>query len=138
MQITNAVYPEPSQIQALLSSGGGGPILMLNLLKFRDKARYADGRETSLSGREAYRLYGDLMVPFVERHGGRMVLTANIGALVIGQAGELWDMAAVVEYPSAEAFAKIAMSPEVAEFGVHRAAGLAGQLLIQCVAAPPA
>jgi hypothetical protein len=35
------------------------------------------------------------------------------------------------EYPSAAAFAAIVMSPEVTEIGVHRAAGLEGQLLIQ-------
>jgi hypothetical protein len=36
-----------------------------------------------------------------------------------------------MEYPSTAAFAKIATSPEVAKIGVHRAAGLAGQLLIR-------
>jgi hypothetical protein len=43
---------------------------------------------------------------------------------------------AVVEYPSLEAFVAIATAPEVAAFGVHRAAGLAGQLLIQTVPLP--
>jgi hypothetical protein len=36
-----------------------------------------------------------------------------------------------VEYPSSAAFARIASSPEVTEIGVHRAAGLEGQLLIR-------
>lgn len=132
MQIENAVYPKPEQLAALLSDPSDAPILMLNLLKFRDKAVYADGRETSLTGREAYQLYGDLMTPFVESHGGKLHLAAHVGALVIGAADEMWDMAAVMEYPSAAAFVKIATSPDVAAFGVHREAGLAGQLLIQC------
>jgi hypothetical protein len=51
--------------------------------------------------------------------------------LVIGQVGDLWDTCVLVEYPSAAAFAAIVTSPEIAEVGVHRAAGLEGQLLIQ-------
>ena len=39
-------------------------------------------------------------------------------------------MAALVEYPSRKAFVEIAMSPEVAAIGVHRAAGLEGQWLL--------
>jgi hypothetical protein len=37
----------------------------------------------------------------------------------------------LVEYPSAAAFAAIVTSPDAAEIGVHRAAGLDGQLLIR-------
>ena len=104
---------------------------MLNLLKFKAKAAYKDGRATQLSGREAYQKYGEQMVPFVLAHGGRMVFSGAANGLVIGEVGEMWDMVALMEYPSAEAFAKIAMSPEVAKFGEHREAGLAGQLLIE-------
>ena len=50
--------------------------------------------------------------------------------LVIGTAEEKWDTVAIVEYPSKEAFIEIATSVEVQGFGVHRSAGLAGQLLI--------
>jgi hypothetical protein len=37
----------------------------------------------------------------------------------------------LVEYPSAASFATIVTSPEVTEIGVHRVAGLEGQLLIR-------
>ena len=53
--------------------------------------------------------------------------------VVIGHELE-WDMVAIMEYPSKEDFVKIATAPEVAEFGVHRAAGLAHQLLVACSA----
>jgi hypothetical protein len=74
------------------------------------------------------------MIPFVERHGGRMTFLSDVSSLVIGRIEkieEMWDAVALVEYPTAEAFLKIALSPEVAEFGIDREAGLAGQLLIQ-------
>ncbi|MBS0469669.1 MAG: DUF1330 domain-containing protein [Proteobacteria bacterium] len=131
MNVENAVYPTQERVAALMGNPSGDAIVMLNLLKFRDKAVYPDGRETTLTGREAYQIYGDAMQKFVERNGGKFMFAANIEQLVIGEVEEMWDICALVEYPSAAAFAKIATSPEVAEIGVHRAAGLAGQLLIR-------
>lgn len=132
MNVENAIYPKGEQLAALLANTGDGPIVMLNLLKFRDRAVYKDGRESALSGRDAYMLYGEQMAPFVLARGGKLHFTGAIGALVIGEVGALWDAAALMEYPSAKAFVEIATSPEVAGFGVHREAGLEGQLLIQC------
>jgi len=131
MNVENAVYPTPDRIAALMGNPSAEPIVMLNLLKFREKAQYADGRATTLSGREAYMLYGDAMRQVVEKNGGKFVFQGMIEQLVIGEVGQMWDIVAMVEYPSAAAFAKIATSPEVADIGVHRAAGLEGQLLIR-------
>ena len=38
---------------------------MVNLLKFRDRAVYKDGRETDLSGREAYEIYGQAVSQYI-------------------------------------------------------------------------
>jgi uncharacterized protein (DUF1330 family) len=131
MKVENAVYPTQDRIAALMGNPSAEPIVMLNLLKFKDKAVYADGRPTTLSGREAYMLYGAAMQKVVEKHGGKFIFSSPVQQLVIGEVETLWDVCALVEYPSAAAFAKIATSPEVAEIGVHRAAGLEGQLLIR-------
>jgi uncharacterized protein (DUF1330 family) len=131
MNVENAVYPTQAQIAGLMGEKSEKPIVMLNLLKFRDKAQYADGHASDLSGREAYMLYGAVMQKVVAREGGRILFTGAVASLAIGTVDELWDATALVEYPSAAAFARIATSPEVAEIGVHRAAGLAGQLLIR-------
>jgi hypothetical protein len=56
MHVANAQGPTPDQSKAAFERDDGQPIYMLNLLKFRDKAVYADDRETDLSGREAYAL----------------------------------------------------------------------------------
>jgi uncharacterized protein (DUF1330 family) len=136
MIVDNAVYPKAEQFQALLKQNDGKPVVMLNLLKFKDKAVYADGRATELSGQEAYQLYGSQMAPFVESNGGKFIWMGKIEALAIGVVGasqaDMWDVAALMQYPSAEAFMKIATHPKVQEIGVHREAGLAGQLLILC------
>jgi uncharacterized protein (DUF1330 family) len=132
MKVENAVYPTPEQIEVLRNDPSTEPIVMLNLLKFRDKAQYPDGRKTDLTGMQAYMLYGEAMRKVVVREGGKFVFLGAIKYLTVGAVENLWEMAALVEYPSASAFAKIATSPEVGEIGVHRAAGLEGQLLI-CV-----
>lgn len=133
MKVENAVYPRGEQISDVVAKGDNAPIVMVNLLKFKPKAEYKDGRATSDDGRAAYNRYGDEMLKFVTANGGRVLFVGEAKSLVIGSVEDMWDVVALVEYPSAAAFAKIAMSPEVAKIGVHREAGLAGQLLIQTV-----
>ena len=103
---------------------------MVNLLKFRGRALYADGRPDDISGRQAYMRYAGEMRKIVEGAGGRFVFSGKIENLIIGEVEELWDVAAIVEYPSRAAFRALVTSPEVQAIGVHREAGLAGQLLI--------
>jgi len=130
VKVENAVYPGLEGIQALGRDASPAPIAMLNLLKFRDKALYKDGRPDDISGREAYQRYATEMTKIVEREGGRIIFAGRIEGLVIGEVGEMWDVAAIMQYPSRAAFQRIVTLPEVAEIGVHREAGLAGQLLI--------
>jgi len=130
LKVENAVYPTADTLRALVQDPSPTKIAMLNLLKFREKAVYKDGRAEHISGREAYQRYANAMTKIVEREGGRILFAGRIAGLVIGEVGELWDVAAIIEYPSREAFRRIATSPEVADIGVHREAGLQGQLLI--------
>jgi uncharacterized protein (DUF1330 family) len=134
MHVANKVYPAFEQLMPLAQDPTPGPIAMVNLLKFRDRALYPDGSSHDLSGREAYMRYTAAMRPIVEAAGGRILFVGDARALVIGEVEELWDMVAVAEYPSRAAFHRIATSPEVQAIGVDREAGLAGQLLIMTVA----
>jgi uncharacterized protein (DUF1330 family) len=136
VDVENAVYPTASRVEALMADDSGDPIVMLNLLKFRATAVYPDGRPTDLTGRQAYDLYAAAMQKVIEKNGGRLLFGGDVASLVIGQVGDLWDTCVLVEYPSAAAFAAIVTSPEVAEIGVHRAAGLEGQLLIRVAKFP--
>ena len=131
MDVENAVYPTASRVEALMADDSGDPVVMLNLLKFRATAVYPDGRPTDLTGRQAYDLYAAAMQKVIEKNGGRLLFGGDVASLVIGEVGDLWDTCVLVEYPSAAAFAAIVTSPEVTEIGVHRAAGLEGQLLIR-------
>ncbi len=133
MNVVNVLYPNPEQIMPLATDETPGPIAMLNLLKFRERAEYRDGRADDISGREAYMRYAAQMQRIVEAAGGRFIFGGDVAGLVVGTVEDLWDVVGLVEYPSRAEFFRIATSPEVQAIGIHREAGLAGQLLIPTV-----
>jgi uncharacterized protein (DUF1330 family) len=128
VKVENSVSPKPEQIKEFAAVEGA--VMMVNLLKYRDKAVYEDGRETDLSGRDAYALYAKEMVKLVEASGGRFVFGSEVTSLLLGEVEELWDQVGIVEYPSSKDLLAIASSPEFQAIEVHRVAGLAGQLNI--------
>jgi hypothetical protein len=86
MNVENRMYPEPEQL-AFLRQGGGpdGPIVMVNLLKFLEKAQYEDGRDPELSGREAYHRYGRGVEKLVRACGGRVLFPGDVSGLSLGR-----------------------------------------------------
>ena len=127
----NAVYPQADQIEAMQAEGPAGPIVMVNLLKFRVRAKYRDGRATTLSGRDAYMIYGAEVAKLVEKHGGKVLFAGDVTALPLGRADPLWDEVALALYPSRRALFEMSTSPEWVAIAVHREAGLEGQLNIE-------
>ncbi len=141
MQVTNELNPsQPDQIAELGRPGPDGPIYMVNLLRFKDRAEYPDGRSSDLTGAQAYALYGRSVIRLVAELGGRLVFSGEVNWLMIGQADDLWDQIAVVEYPDRKALVAMVTSDAYQEIAVHREAGLAGQLNIETTAlfVPPA
>jgi uncharacterized protein (DUF1330 family) len=127
MKVENRVRPGAENIQAFLA-GKEEPVVMVNLLKFKEKAEYADGRDTNLTGEEAYGRYAAEMRKLVEAAGGRFIFGGSVESLLLGEVEDLWDVVGLVEYPSPKSLLVIASSPEFAEIEKHREAGLAGQL----------
>lgn len=137
MEVINEVFPsDPGQVSKLLEKGPDGPIFMVNLLKFKDKAEYEDGRETDLSGREAYLIYGRAVSDILPKFGGRAVFAADVTFLSLGQVEELWDEVAIAMYPTRADMVRMSMSDEWREAAIHRSAGLKGQLNIETVLPP--
>ena len=108
---------------------------MVNLLKFKEKAEYEDGRETDLTGVEAYGIYGAAVSELLKKHGGGAMFSADVERLMLGEVEDLWDKVAIAVYPSRAAMLGMLMDPEMAEISAHRSAGLAGQPNIETVAA---
>ena len=134
MQVHNAVTPTAEQIEGFLAPDAAGPIYMLNLLKFKAHAEYEDGRETSLSGQEAYMLYATEVAKVITQVEGKLTFGGDVKRLMLGEVEELWDQVAIAMYPSRAAMFEMIQLPAYAEISVHRTAGLAGQLNIETVA----
>lgn len=116
-----------------MQPGPDGPIFMVNLLKFKDRAVYEDGRETDLSGRQAYQLYGRAVAALLGEYDGEFVFIGDVTFLALGQAEELWDEVAIVKYSSRADLLAMSSSDAWQAAAVHRSAGLAGQLNIETV-----
>ena len=133
MQYKNALTPNEQQIKEFTEGDIDTPIYMVNLLKFKEKAEYEDGRETSLTGAEAYAIYGKEVIEHLNNVGGKWIFGAEITRLMLGDIEELWDAVAIATYPSKEAMLIMITSPEYMESLKHRVAGLAGQLNIESI-----
>ena len=135
MQVINEVLPsDPERIAAMQAPGPEGPIVMVNLLRFRDFALYPDGSEPGLSGREAYERYGRAVAQLLPKFGGRALFAGDVSFLALGQVEDLWDEVALVRYPDRKALWDMSTSLEWQAISAHRHAGLAGQLNIECTA----
>jgi uncharacterized protein (DUF1330 family) len=116
-----AVNPTREQLEALTASAGGdadGPLVMLNLNRYRD--------------REEYERYGEVALRVLERVGGEILWHTRATMTVIGEPAECWDEVIAVRYPSAQAFLDLALAPEIGEAKAHRDAGLEHATLIRC------
>lgn len=132
--MTSTIEPTPEQIQALVSSPESGPVVMINLLRFKARADGIDAPD-GISGLEAYERYAAGVIPHLERVGGRLLVTAPTQDSVIGPAENEWDLVLAVQYPSRAAFLSMVTDPEYLKVHEHRAAALADSRLIACAAA---
>lgn len=131
MQVKNSVVPNQKQMQGFMEPSHDKPIYMVNLIKYKAKAEYEDGRDKDLTGEEAYGIYAQGVAKLLEKVGGGVEFAGDVERLMLGEVEELWDEVAIARYPSRKAMLEMMMLPEMAEISVHRTAGLAGQLNIE-------
>jgi uncharacterized protein (DUF1330 family) len=131
MNVVNAVFPPAEQATAFFGGTEDGPFVMVNLLKFKERADYPDGSDAGLSGREAYARYGAGVQACLAAVGGKQLYAGAVTELMLGEVDELWDMVALAQYPSRAAMMAMVQSPEYQAIEKHRVAGLAGQLNIR-------
>ncbi len=122
-----AIYPNKEQIEELMKGPADKPVVMVNLLKFKQRA---DASEGDSSGQEAYGRYAEQMRKVVESQGGRFIWAGRVDSMVIGEEDPGFHVVALVEYPSRQKFLEIAGSQKVREIGEHRSAGLESQWLL--------
>lgn len=115
-------------------TGPDGPIFMINLLSFKEKAEYSDGRESDLTGRQAYQIYGASVAQLLPKYGGQFFFAADVTFLQLGRVEQLWDEIAVAVYPDRASLDAMTRSEQWKAISIHRHAGLAGQLNLETVA----
>ena len=130
--IQNVLQPTGDQVRGFRDRQTGKPIAMLNLLKFKARAEYEDGRLTDETGAEAYGRYARAFRELMEPRGVRILYSGAARGVLIGQAEGAWDAMALIEYPSTPHMLEMLRDPEYQKAQEHRAAGLEGQLLIEC------
>ena len=91
------------------------------------------GRDSELTGREAYQIYATGVARVIREVDGQLCFGAEVTRLMLGAVEELWDEVAIAMYPSRKAMLQMIQMPEYAEISVHRSAGLAGQLNIETI-----
>ncbi|MEU0795261.1 DUF1330 domain-containing protein [Amycolatopsis sp. NPDC005961] len=106
-------------LDALLTEDPGGPVVMLNLLRFRP-----DG------GRESYQRYAEALGPAVNaRYGVRVEYLGDAGRALVAEDGQAWDMVVLVRYPSRQAFADMIGDPEYQAVSHFRSEALVESVL---------
>jgi uncharacterized protein (DUF1330 family) len=89
------------RLDRYLQEDPGGPVSMLNLLRFKP-----DG------GRERYFEYAEAIHEIGQRVGLKRVFVGMGGTALVAEPGQEWDAVAIVEYPSRQAFVDMVRSPE--------------------------
>ena len=126
------LQPTGDQVRAFRDRKTGDPIFMLNLLKFRIKAEYKDGRATNLTGRQAYAIYGAGFDTVMAPLGTEIIYSGDIKGFLIGFGEDDWDSVALIKYPSTELMLDMFRNESYQEIQIHREAALEGQLLLEC------
>jgi len=133
-----SLNPSPDRVREFsLQAEDDTPIVMINLLKYREHADYPAGMQAEpCSGRDAYQRYAAVALTKVNEVGGRPVWMGAVKGVLIGPNDERWDDAVLVEYPSRAAFLRMISQPEYQAVAPHRTAALEDSRLI--VTAPQA
>lgn len=123
----SAITPNPQQFQQLAQSPEPCPVVMLNLLKFKQRADGGNG-----TGAESYSRYGETAVRMVQERGGRVVWQGRATQVLIGDPAADWDVVVLVEYPSRQAFIEMVSDPGYLKSHEHREQGLERTIVVVC------
>lgn len=111
-----------------------GKVVMLNLLKFREKADYTNLEELKpkqeISGEEAYRLYIDGALPELKKVGSRVIYYGKSKDFLIGPDAEKWDVVLIVEHQSVSKFMEFTKNKDYLKIAGHRTAALEDSRLL--------
>ena len=114
-------------VRGLAELDQGAPVVMVNLMRFRERSLDGDG-----SGWDAYLRYSALTVPMIKARGGTLLWTGDARAVALGREhGNQWDYLALVYYPDVAAFTDMMTSQDYeTRCDPHRTNGCAEHVII--------
>jgi uncharacterized protein (DUF1330 family) len=135
-------YLEPTQAagRALIQRQIRGPVVMLNLLRFRAVADYsatpALAPAAPISGADAFARYVAHTLPLLRATGGDLLFLGAGAGFLIGPEDERWDQVMLVRQHSVEAFLAFAADEAYLAGLGHRTAAVEDSRLLPLVELP--
>lgn len=107
-----AVDPQGNDIERFLQEDPGGPLVMMNLVKFKE------------GGRASFAEYANAVMPFMLKAGAQPLYAGDCSTPLVAEPGQTWDAVMLVRYPSRAAFLQMVSDPEYQRFNHLRTAAL--------------
>ena len=102
------------------------PVVMLNLMRFRDQSLDGDG-----TGWDAYVRYSRMANKLIKERGGRIEWAGEVGGTTFGPTAHgQWDYCALVRYPGPAAFLDMMQSEDYQRANIHRENGCIAHLIL--------
>lgn len=111
------VDPTGADLKRFLEEDPGGPVVVLNLLRF------AEG------GRPSYQEYARRIRPFLDEVGGDVIYAGDCSTTLVAPERHRWDAILLVRYPSREAFSRMVANPAYQEITHLRTEALSDAVL---------
>lgn len=125
---TSYLNPTDESAKQLFSKSIRGEVIMLNLLRFKEIADYSQFSDiapiTPITGKEAYQIYIDQTLPFLEKSGGEIMLLGKSEHFFIGPMEEKWDLVMIIKQKSLDSFLSFASDPKYQVVIGHREAAI--------------
>jgi len=94
-----AVDPRGADLKRFLAEDPGGPVVMLNLLRFKD------------GGRESYARYVHAITDILTRYDAEVLYAGDGSTALVAEDGQSWDAVLLVRYPSRTVFSHMVADP---------------------------
>ena len=133
--MTHFIDPDHMQFEAFKDLNRDDPIKMLNLVKFRAKARYPPDHRlagANLTGAQAYHNHGSETPSIIARIGASILWRGTFQTTLIGLRDKAWDEVFIARYPTAHTFPEMVTDPAYRTAVIHRQAAVETSRLIPC------
>ncbi|MFD0899786.1 DUF1330 domain-containing protein [Actinomadura sediminis] len=113
-----AVDPTGEGLKRFLAEDPGGPVVMLNLLRFRE------------GGQKSYARYSKTVGELIlGRYDSEVLYYGKGSTALVAEDGQAWDAVLLVRYPSREVFARMVADPDFQAVAHFRSEALSEAVL---------